>query len=58
MNIIEIPCKYDPKKVYLIKVLSNGHFYINQAVNGKIFYKRWARTTKKHVLEYLITPNA
>lgn len=57
MKIIRIPCKYNPLKVYLVKVYSDRHRYINQEVNGRIFNKRWARSTEKHIKEYLAIPN-
>lgn len=45
---------YNPSKVYLIKRYRCGHYYMNQTIDGKIFYKRWLSTNKSHV-EYLIS---
>lgn len=57
MKIIRIPCKYNTLKVYLVKVYSDRHRYINQEVNGKLLNKRWQRATEKHIQEYLVMPN-
>ncbi len=33
---------YNPKKQYLIKQYTNGDYYVNQSVDGKLFYK-WVK---------------
>lgn len=40
-------------KVYLIKYTTSRHYFINQAIHGKIFYRTWTRTTKDYALSLL-----
>jgi len=36
-------------KVYLIKRQPCGHYYLNQTINGRVFYRRWSRSTAGYV---------
>ena len=49
MKIIKRVDKYNPNKVWVIKHTKCGHFYINQEICGKLFYKAFQRTTFKHI---------
>ena len=40
-------------KNYLVKRYSNGTYYINQVINGKVFYKTWTQTTKRYAMGLL-----
>lgn len=43
----------NPKKVYVVKKYPCGTYYENQFICGKQFYKKWIRTTKKFINEFL-----
>lgn len=47
MQIIEIQDKYNPAKVWVIKITKSRNFYINQKIHGRLFYDRFSRTTKR-----------
>lgn len=40
---------WNPKKVWLIKHYSDGHYAVNQEVDGKVLYKRYQRMTRKQI---------
>jgi len=40
-------------KVYWVKRYSNGHYYLNQSVMGKQFYRRWIRTSAAYAKSLL-----
>jgi len=47
--MIEITSIYvNPHKQYLVKRYADGTYYMNQAINGKLFYRRWTQTTAKY----------
>ena len=39
----------NPKKVWLIKHYDDGHYAVNQEVDGKVLYKRYQRMTRKQI---------
>ena len=43
----------NPKKVYLVKKYECGTYYENQFICGKQFYKKWIRTTKKIIKNFI-----
>ncbi|MED3563968.1 hypothetical protein [Bacillus xiapuensis] len=49
MEIIEIQDKYNPLKVWVIKRSKCSHYYVNQKINGKLFYSKFSRTRKKNL---------
>ena len=40
---------WNPKKVWLIKHYGDGHYAVNQEVDGKVLYKRYQRMTRKQI---------
>lgn len=40
---------WNPKKVWLIKHYSDGHYAVNQEVDGKVLYKRYQRMTRNRL---------
>lgn len=49
MTIRKIQDKYNDRKTWYIKRYADGHYYINQAICGKLFYGAYQRTTKKFI---------
>jgi hypothetical protein len=49
MKIYEIEDKYNPAKVWVVKHTKSGNFYVNQKIHGRLFYKRFSRTTKRQL---------
>lgn len=47
--MLRIPDKYNSNKVWLVKRYVCGAYYVNQEVNGRVFYKRFTKTTKKYL---------
>lgn len=41
--------KWNPKKVWLIKHYKDGHYAVNQEVNGHVMYRRFQRMKKKQI---------
>lgn len=41
--------KFNPKKIWIVKRYSCGHYYVNQQIAGKVFYRKFQRTTKYHL---------
>lgn len=48
---MEINDKYNPIKVWVIKITNCGHYYVNQKIAGKLFNKKFQKTTKAKLLE-------
>jgi len=44
----------DANKQYLVKRYYDGTYYINQTISGKVFYRRWTKTTASYA-KYLRT---
>lgn len=51
MTITKIIDKFNPEKIWIIKHYRCGHYYINQTICNKKFYKGFVKTTKKHINE-------
>jgi hypothetical protein len=49
MEIFEIQDKYNSSKVWVIKKTKCRHYYMNQKICGKMFYKGFQKTTLKHI---------
>jgi hypothetical protein len=49
MKVIEINDRYNPLKVWVVKVTKCNHYYVNQKINGRMFYKRFSKTTKRQL---------
>lgn len=47
---IRITDKYNPKKIWLVRYYGCGHYFYNQEIAGKKFYKRYSKTTRKHLI--------
>ncbi len=48
MKIISQPST-NPRKIYLIKRYACGHYYANQTIDGKVFYRLWSKLNAKYV---------
>lgn len=46
-KIVRIQDKYNPNKVWLIKRTKCGHYYLQQEIKCRLFYKKFTRITKK-----------
>jgi hypothetical protein len=51
MKIIEVQDVFNPAKIWVIKVTSCNHYYLNQKIWGRLFYSKFQRTTKKWLQE-------
>lgn len=51
MPTTQIPDRFNPNKVWLIKRYSSGNYYINQKICGKTFYNGFVRTTQKFIAD-------
>lgn len=49
-QVIRVQDRYNPIKVWIVKRDSNGHYYMNQEIAGKLFYSKYVRTTKKYLI--------
>lgn len=49
MTTTERQDKYNSQKVWIIKRSKCGHYYINQKINGKMFYSKFQRKTLKFI---------
>jgi len=47
--IARIEDKYNSDKIWVVKKSKCSHFYVNQEICGKMFYKKYSRTTKKYL---------
>ena len=48
-TIIRLQDKWNSQKVWIIKRYADGHFYLNQEINGKLFYARWTKTSRSYL---------
>jgi hypothetical protein len=48
-KIIEITDLYNSDKTWVIKITSCGHYYINQKICNKMFYKKFQKVTKDYL---------
>ena len=46
-----LPCLWNPAKDWVVTRTAQGKYYTNQMINGKLFYKKFTRTTKYSVSE-------
>lgn len=51
MKTLRIKDKYNPLKIWIVKVSKCRHYYFNQEIEGKMHLSSFVRTTKKHLLE-------
>lgn len=49
MNIIRCIDRWNENKVWIIKHYSDGHYYVNQEIRGKIFYNKFQRSTRRFI---------
>lgn len=49
MKIIKVQDKYNDNKVWVIKKTDCNHYYWNQEINGRLYYKSFCRTTLKYI---------
>ena len=52
IRVFSIGTNNEAKK-YLVKIYSNGTYYMNQVTNGKVFYRQWTRTNKRYAMSLL-----
>lgn len=52
-KIYRVPCPYDSNKVYVVKRYGCGHYYLNEEIDGKLFYNRFVKTSRHWVNELL-----
>ena len=53
VGICRIQSKDNSQKYYLIKRTKCRHYYINEEINGKVFYKKWQKIDVKYVAELI-----
>jgi hypothetical protein len=46
-----LPCIWNPAKTWVVTRTSQGKYYINQQINGKMFYPKFRQTRKYSVSE-------
>lgn len=49
MKVFRIKDRFNENKVWLVKRYKSGNYYINQEICGKTFYKKFVRSTAKHL---------
>lgn len=49
MEIIRRIDEYNANKVWLIKRYKDGHYYLNQEIKGRKFYRRFYRFRKREL---------
>lgn len=52
--IIEVQDKYNKHKVWIVKIYKNSNYYVNQKIGGRLFYDRFIKTTKEHLVDCCI----
>ena len=45
--------KWNSRKVWLIKRYADGHYALNQEVDGRVFYSRFQRVTRAQITAIL-----
>lgn len=48
---IEVPSLFNPAKTWVVTRTAQGKYYINQKINGKMFYAKFTQTRKYAVCE-------
>lgn len=52
--VYRVQCPYNSNKVWLVKKYKNdNHYYLNQEVCGRIFYKKYVRVSKSWINEIM-----
>jgi hypothetical protein len=46
-----IPCMWNPAKVWVVTRSKNGEYRTNQLIHGRLFYKKFTKTSKYSVSE-------
>ncbi len=54
VEIREIQDKYNANKIWVIKRTKCRHYYINQKINGKMFYSRFQCVSKAFINDILV----
>lgn len=45
----EITDIFNPDKVWVVKRTTDGHYYLNQKIKGKMFYSKFERVTRNYL---------
>lgn len=53
MKVIKIVDKYNSNKIWIIKIYSCGHYYVNQEICGRLFNRSFRRLTKSFIKSIL-----
>ena len=48
VGIFKVKCIDNDQKYYLIKRTKCRHYYINEELNGRVYYKKWHRIDAKY----------
>lgn len=48
VGIFKVKCIDNDHKYYLIKRTKCRHYYINEELNGRVYYKKWQRIDAKY----------
>lgn len=51
MTIFEINDSFNPFKVWVIKKTKCYHFYVNQRIAGRLFYRKYQKMTKRQLID-------
>lgn len=54
MQTIEVQDLFNPAKVWVIKKSKCNHYFVNQKIHGRLFYKRFSRARKKSLLNAVL----
>jgi len=49
MDTIEIKDRFNARKVWIVKRSKCGHYYVNQKIDGRIFYSKFTRTKLSNI---------
>jgi hypothetical protein len=49
MKITKIVDKYNENKIWIVKKYSHSEIYLNQEINGKLFYNKYQKSSKKNL---------
>lgn len=52
-TIKEYQDKYNNSKVWVVKRTACRHYYLNQKINGKLFYPRFQRVSLAHIKDII-----
>lgn len=51
MKVLEINDCFNPLKIWVIKKTKCRHFYVNQKIAGRLFYRKFQKMTKKQLID-------